>query len=57
MSLNLQMHAEAGVLYVAATGEFLLADGREKFLSILDAVDRNSVTKVLFDGRAGQRES
>ena len=52
MSLDLQIRAEAGVLYVVATGEFLLADARQKFLPILDAVDQNNATKVLFDGRA-----
>ena len=51
MSLDLQIRAEPGVLYVVATGEFLLADARQKFLQMLDAVDQNNASKVLFDGR------
>ena len=56
MSISLEVRAEEvraepGVLYVAGSGQFVLADARRKFLRILDAVDQNNATKVLFDGR------
>jgi hypothetical protein len=52
MSISIEVRAEPGVLYVAGSGQFALADARRKFLRILDAVDENNATKVLFDGRA-----
>ena len=57
MSISLEVRpeevrAEPGVLYVAGSGQFVLADARRKFLRVLDAVDQNNATKVLFDGRA-----
>ena len=51
MSITLQIRAEPGLLYVTATGRFSLADARPKFLQVLDAVDQNKASKVLFDGR------
>ena len=51
MSLSLQIRAEPEVLYVVATGQFLLADARKTFLQMLEAVDQNNATKVVFDGR------
>ena len=51
MSISIEVRAEPGVLYVAGSGQFTLAHARRKFLRILDAVDQNHATKVLFDGR------
>jgi type II secretory pathway component PulJ len=52
MSISIEVRAEREVLYVAGSGQFALADARQKFLRILDAVDQNNATKILFDGRA-----
>src|SRR5688572_32591548 len=52
MSISIEVRAASGVLYVAGSGQFALAAARRKFLRILDAVDQNNATKVLFDGRA-----
>ena len=52
MSISIETRAAFGVLYVTGCGEFVLADARGKFLRLLDGVDQNNATKVLFDGRA-----
>ena len=52
MNINIQVRTEAGVLYVTGSGQFALAAARREFPPILDAVDQNNATKILFDGRA-----
>ena len=51
MSMILKISAESGVLHVVATGEFSLAEAKRTFIEMLEAVARNKVGKVLFDGR------
>ena len=51
MSLNVQVQAEPGLLRVLATGKFSLVEAKEKFIEMLDAVERNDAKKVLVDGR------
>ena len=51
MSVSIEVRADPAVLYVAGSGQFTFADARLRFLQMLDAVDRNKATKVLFDGR------
>jgi hypothetical protein len=50
--ISLEVRPERGLLYVTVTGQFALVHAQRKFLRILDAVDQNNATKVLFDGRA-----
>lgn len=44
--------AESGFLHVRATGEFSLVEAKRTFVEVIEAVARNKVGKVLFDGRA-----
>ena len=49
--MQLEMHAESGVLNVEATGRFSLKEAKRTFLEVLDAVARHGATRVLLDGR------
>ncbi len=51
MVMMLKMSAESGYLHVYATGKFSLAEAKRTFIEMLEAVARNKVGKVLFDGR------
>ena len=51
MSMMLKMSAESGYLHVGAAGTFSLAEAKRTFIEMLEAVARNKVGKVLFDGR------
>jgi hypothetical protein len=51
MSMVLQISAESGFLRVQAMGEFSLVEAKRTFMEMLEAVPRNRVDKVLFDGR------
>jgi len=51
MSMILKISAESGFLYVVATGEFSLEEAKRTFIEMLEAVARNKLGKVLFDGR------
>ena len=51
MSLSIQMRAESAVLYVIATGSFSLKGALDRFVEMLEEVDRNQSRKVLADGR------
>jgi hypothetical protein len=51
MSMAVHIGTEPGCLRVWASGEFSLQEARRTFLEILEAVARNAVKKVLFDGR------
>jgi hypothetical protein len=51
MSMKLRISAESGYLQVGATGKFSLAEAKRAFVEMLEAVARNKVGKVLFDGR------
>ena len=51
MSMILEMSARSGVLHVGASGEFSLMEAKRTFVEMLEAVARNKVGKVLFDGR------
>jgi hypothetical protein len=51
MSMLLEIHPEAGLLNVAATGEFSLKEAKRTFLQMLEAVALHKIKKVLFDGR------
>ena len=52
MSMILEISAESGFLHVTATGEFSLVEAKRTFIEVLEAVARNKVGTVLFDGRA-----
>jgi len=51
MSMMLKISVESGYIYVRATGKFSLAEAKRTFIEMLEAVARNKVGKVLFDGR------
>ena len=51
MSMMLKMSAEPGYLHARATGKFSLAEAKRTFIEMLEAVARNKVRKILFDGR------
>jgi hypothetical protein len=51
MSMVLNISAESGLLRVGATGKFSLVQAKRTFIETLEAVARNKVEKVLFDGR------
>ena len=52
MSLVQQMHFQAGVLHVEATGAFTLDEAKRAFLQMLGFVAQYQAKKVLLDGRA-----
>jgi hypothetical protein len=47
----LEIAAESGFLRVSAMGRFSLEEAKRTFIEMLEAVARNKVRKVLFDGR------
>lgn len=51
MSMILTISAESGFLHVGAVGTFSLVEAKRTFIETLEAVARNKVGKVLFDGR------
>jgi hypothetical protein len=51
MSMILRISAESRFLRVDATGDFSLVEAKRTFIETLEAVARNKVEKVLFDGR------
>ncbi len=51
MSMMLKIAAKSGYLHVDATGQFSLEEAERTFIEMLEAVARNKVGKVLFDGR------
>ena len=50
-SMTLKIAAESGFLHVTAMGNFSLTEAKRTFIEMLEAVARNKVGKVLFDGR------
>jgi hypothetical protein len=51
MSMILEISAYSGFLHVDAMGKFSLVGAKRTFIEMLEAVARNKVGKVLFDGR------
>jgi hypothetical protein len=51
MGMILKISAESVFLRVGATGDFSLVEAKRTFIETLEAVARNKVEKVLFDGR------
>ena len=51
MTLRIQTHVEPELLRVIAKGQFSLEDALQKFLDLLDAVERTEARKILLDGR------
>jgi hypothetical protein len=51
MSMKLEIFAESGFLNVVAMGIYSLVEAKRTFIEMLEAVARNKVEKVLFDGR------
>ena len=51
MGIQQEMHFEAGLLKVDASGEFSLEEAKRMFLEMLEAVVQHQAEKVLFDGR------
>jgi hypothetical protein len=51
MSMRLDMHFEASVLNVDATGTFSLPEAERTFLEILEAIAYYQAAKTLVDGR------
>ena len=51
LNMILKISAESGCLHVVATGKFTLEEAKRAFIEMLEAVARNNVVKVLFDGR------
>jgi hypothetical protein len=51
MSMILEVAAASGFLRVSSMGRFSLAEAKRTFIEMLEAVARNKVGKVLFDGR------
>jgi hypothetical protein len=47
----LEISAESGFLHVGAVGKFSLVEAKRTFIEMLEAVARNKVGKVLFNGR------
>ena len=47
----LEIHVEAGLLSIVATGKFSLEEAKRTFLQMLEAVALHKSKKVLFDGR------
>lgn len=54
MSMIQEVAAESGVLRIRAMGRFSLVEAKRTFIEMLEAVARNRVRKVLFDGRGLQ---
>ncbi len=51
MSMLLEIHVEARLLNIVATGKFSLNEAKRTFLQMLEAVKLHKSEKVLFDGR------
>jgi hypothetical protein len=51
LAIILEIRPESGFLNVGARGEFSLQEAERTFLEMLEAVARDKVKKVLFDGR------
>ena len=51
MSIQQNMHFHSGLLSVHASGEFSVADAKQAFLEMLEAVAQHTAEKILFDGR------
>jgi len=50
--MDMQISAESEVLLVNASGKFSLEEAQRTFLEMINAMLKQKVTKVLFDGRA-----
>lgn len=51
MSIQLELSAEAQLLVVRISGPFSVAEAKQRFLEVLEAVAQHRVRKVLIDGR------
>src|SRR5215831_2923833 len=51
MSLTLKLDPDRKVLFVSYGGEFTLAEAKDTFHEILDAIVEHKLKKVLIDGR------
>lgn len=51
MSMLLDIHVEANLLNIVASGEFSLGEAERTFVQMLNAVELHQSKKVLFDGR------
>ena len=51
MSLKLEIEEDEGLLRVIASGSFSMAGAFNRFLEMLDAVERSGAKKILVDGR------
>lgn len=50
MGMHLTMSAEAGVLWVTASGSFELQDAKHRFIDMLNQVVSLKIPRVFFDG-------
>jgi hypothetical protein len=51
MGMHLEIHFEASILNVGATGKFSLLEAKRNFLEILEALVQYRAEKILIDGR------
>lgn len=51
MSMKLELSADEQLLVVRASGQFSLAEAKQRFIEVLEAVAQHGVRKVLVDGR------
>ncbi|HET8670749.1 MAG TPA: STAS/SEC14 domain-containing protein [Candidatus Saccharimonadales bacterium] len=51
MSIQQNMRFQSGLLSVNASGEFSVADAKQAFLEMLEAVAQHKAENILFDGR------
>jgi len=51
MGMLVEISTESGFLHVRAKGDFSLVEAKRTFVEMLEAVARNKVQKVLFDGQ------
>jgi hypothetical protein len=51
MRMLIEIHSNAGLLKVVATGKFSLKEAKRTFLQMLEAVALHKAKKVLFDGQ------